>query len=191
MSSALKDNFPSDNFSSMPSLSQISEFCDAAKENRIEVVTRLLDEFGVTIINSRDSIDARAITWAAWAGNIEMVDLLITRGAAIDAPGTYARTALGWAVDMGRKDVVELLLARGASPDVKDENGDSPLDLARKHPANGLADIIEKFAARKILAAQQAEEERVRDAAAGNLDKLRRAHQSKPGAWKLPPKPKN
>ncbi len=82
------------------------------------VVTRLLDQFGVTIINCRDSIDARGITWAAWAGNLEMVDFLITRGAALDAPGTYDRPALGWAADMGRRDVVQLLLERGARTDV-------------------------------------------------------------------------
>ena len=186
MSPALKDDFPS-----APSLREISEFCDAAKEGQAAIVTELLDKFGVTIINTRDSIDARAITWAAWAGHVDMVELLITRGAAIDAPGTYDRTALGWAVDMGRTEVIQLLLARGARTDVKDENGDTPADLARRQGKHDLAETIESFAEKKRLAEAEAEEERLRNAAAGNLDKLRRAHQAKPGAWKLPPKPKN
>ena len=186
MAPALKDEFPS-----APSLSEISEFCDAAKDNQIGVVTRLLDQFGASIINCRDSIDACALTWAAWAGHAEMVDLLITRGAKIDAPGTYNRPALGWAADMGRRDVVQLLLERGARGDVKDENGDTPVDIARRNNQSDIAATIETFAENKRLAALKLEEEKARDATAGNLDRLRRAHQTKPGAWKIPPKPKN
>jgi len=182
-------------FAKTPSLSEISEFCDAAKYDERATVLRLLDEYGINIINRRDSIDARAITWAAWAGHRDMVELLLDRGAAIDAPGTYDRTALGWAADMGRADIAKLLMERGANIAAVDDNGFDVATLARNSNQHDLALEIESIAEqrrqaeaqRKIDEAKKAEQA-ARDLSAGNIDALKKAR--RPGGWKIPPQGK-
>ncbi|MDE1151634.1 MAG: ankyrin repeat domain-containing protein [Micavibrio sp.] len=182
-------------FAKTPSAREISEFCDAAKYDERDTVRRLLDEYGINIINRRDSIDARALTWAAWAGHLDMVELLLERGAALDAPGTYDRTALGWAADMGRADIARLLLVRGANTNAVDDNGFKPADLARNSNQHDLALEIETAAEQRRQAEVQRKanealkaEEAQRNAAAGNLEAIKKAR--RPGGWKIPPQNK-
>jgi ankyrin repeat protein len=67
------------------------------------------------------------------ATDVEFVDgiqLLLSRGAAIDAADETGQTALHFAVASRGLPVVQALLARGARADAKDTQGRTPLDIA-------------------------------------------------------------
>ena len=57
------------------------------------------------------------------------VQLLLDRGAKIDAQDVNGNTALHLACSQGMKSVVDLLLSRGAKTDLQDHRGCAPLDL--------------------------------------------------------------
>jgi ankyrin repeat protein len=48
-------------------------------------------------------------------GQAATVQLLLEKGADVEAKGSYGRTALSWAVEKGHEAVVKLLLEKGAS----------------------------------------------------------------------------
>jgi uncharacterized protein len=81
--------------------------------------------------------DLTALMWAAGhedgvgtAAGVAVVELLIERGAAINAADNRGRTALMIAAERGDAGVVEILLMRGADRDLRDRAGKTALDLA-------------------------------------------------------------
>ena len=144
-----------------PSARDIVIFCEAARDGDIADVRRLLDQYGRAIINCRDSIEARALTWAAFSGHRDIVELLLDRGADINAPGTYDRSALTWAVNQGHGDIVTYLLEKGADPHLEDEYGRIAADYAHQYGREDMAAEIETADARR----KQAEQEKTSAAA--------------------------
>jgi uncharacterized protein len=111
------------------------------------VVRRLLDA-GVDP-KARYGNDLTALMWAAGhedgvgaAAAVTVVELLIERGAAIDAADNRGRTALMIAAERGDAVVVETLVMRGADRDLRDKTGRTARDLA------GSAAVREKLADR-------------------------------------------
>ncbi|MGU9982572.1 ankyrin repeat domain-containing protein [Phreatobacter sp. HK31-P] len=78
---------------------------------------------------------------AAKAGDDRAVEQLLKRGADPNLVTHQMRwTALMWAARYKRTAVLKRLLAAGADPKIQDKNGDTAIDLARKHgPAAALA----------------------------------------------------
>jgi len=68
---------------------------------------------------------------AAGRGHKEIVELLITAGADVNAKGDYGWTPLHKAAAAfeDHKEVVELLIAKGADVNAKDMHGETPLDM--------------------------------------------------------------
>ncbi|MDC0065918.1 ankyrin repeat domain-containing protein, partial [Verrucomicrobia bacterium] len=68
---------------------------------------------------------------AALVGSNEIVELLITKGADVNAKEEEEGwTPLFVAVGDGYKKIIELLIANGADVNAKDDVGDTPLDMA-------------------------------------------------------------
>jgi hypothetical protein len=57
-------------------------------------------------------------------------------------------TALHWAAALGREEAARLLLESGADPNLPGGNGLTPLDLARRKGATGVASLLERYGAR-------------------------------------------
>lgn len=157
----LAANSLSDSFPSVPSPEDIENFCKAAQDGDRDKVREYLDQYGAAIINQRDRINARAITWAAFAGHIEVVELLLERGADINAGGTDDKPALTWAAETGRREVAKLLLDKGAETGVQDMRGETAMDYAKRRGEEDIAAMIE--ARREQKAEQERREARRRD----------------------------
>lgn len=65
---------------------------------------------------------------------------LVDRGASVDLKDRDDATALHYAASAGNLNSVRLLLAAGATPGLKNKQGSTPLDLARR---NGHSDVVE------------------------------------------------
>jgi hypothetical protein len=63
-----------------------------------------------------------ALSWAARSGRLAALDLLVDRGARVDAD-VYRGSALAWAAARGRVDAIERLLALGADPNARTSFG--------------------------------------------------------------------
>jgi ankyrin repeat protein len=119
----------------------------AAREGHVEAVRVLLDA-GAPVTETDDHAETRSqqahsngwtpLHLAAMAGRTAAAGLLLDRGADVNARGTRGRlTPLHYAAWGGHVKLVQLLLARKADRSIGDEQGRTPLDLAkeRKHEA--------------------------------------------------------
>jgi ankyrin repeat protein len=92
-----------------------------------------------------DEVRDEALAWAARNDRVEALDLLVERGAAIEAD-VYRGTALSWAAACGRVDAVRRLVELGAHPSRRSTfggpghgEGTTALHLAAQ---NGNLDVI-------------------------------------------------
>ena len=80
---------------------------------------------------------------------VEMARMLIARGANVNVADKLGMTPLLWAanVDFGDTAMIELLLKSGAKPDVRNKDGLTALELARKYGHSTLIPVLEKASA--------------------------------------------
>ena len=123
----------------------VEAFCHAASFGDIDTVVNYLDAYGESIIDLQDNIKARAITWAAFSGHLDIVGVLLERGAAIDAGGTGGKPALSWAIDTGRVEAIDFLLKHGASMQQQDHQGQTPLDYAKASSNPKIMPIFQRY----------------------------------------------
>lgn len=173
----------------LPTPEEIEYFCTSASRGDADAVRGMLDQFGKNIVDARDNINARAITWAAFSGHTDVVEMLLQRGASIDAGGTDNKPALSWAISGNHHETAAALINRGASLDAKDDHGRTPVDYAQNNP--GMMAMIDdrraELAEHERLHGQAAQEAAARAATASRLEQLRK---SGPGKFKLPGGPK-
>lgn len=139
-------------FPAAPTQQDVAGFCTAARENNTETVEAYLDRFGKAIIDGRDSNQDTALSWASWMGHIETVQLLVERGADINARGMSDRTPLGWAAKGSRSEVVTFLLTKGPDVSLRDEDGKTPAELAEEAGRAPMAQLIRQEGAKRSKA---------------------------------------
>lgn len=94
----------------------------------------------------RTSHEAPALHWAARIGHEALLQLLLSKGAAIDVCDRYENTALHCAAAMNREGAVRILLNRGADRYALSYFGDRPLDRARFYRHTNVAMVLLKDA---------------------------------------------
>lgn len=154
----LRDLDPLDESAAQHDLPLESQLFAAARHGFVNKVDQLLRTWP-DLVHARNedglSIPLYAAHAAHHSGNMNVVHLLLARGANIDvhvaaalgmAPrvdrflsetpdlaattGSWRRQPLHWAASGGHRALVERLLARGADPDARDRFGCTPLHLA-------------------------------------------------------------
>lgn len=82
---------------------------------------------GAVDINVRDKYAGwTPLHWAALGGQQSITELLLAKGADVNAKGKDGETPLQRAASDGNRDVVELLLAKGADANTVDRYGNTP-----------------------------------------------------------------
>uniref|UniRef100_W5MFT8 Poly [ADP-ribose] polymerase n=1 Tax=Lepisosteus oculatus TaxID=7918 RepID=W5MFT8_LEPOC len=99
----------------------------AAGYNNLEVAEYLL-QHGAEV-NSQDKGGLIPLHNAASYGHVDVAALLIKYHACVNATDKWAFTPLHEAAQKGRTQLCALLLAHGADPTLKNQEGQSPLDL--------------------------------------------------------------
>src|SRR6185295_12326751 len=90
------------------------EFFAAARKGDTAAVKALLDK-GVNV-NAKTRYGATALSFACDHESVEMVKLLLERGADPNTRDTfYGEAPIGWAISKGNVQIVKLLLDKGAT----------------------------------------------------------------------------
>lgn len=106
--------------------------------HRVAMITRLdkrIERAAEVLLAHGAEVDAKdksgygntPLHFAVQSGNKELVDLLVAKGADIEAKNSVGATALHLAAPNGRSDIVELLLNRGNDVNSVDSGGRTPL----------------------------------------------------------------
>jgi ankyrin repeat protein len=83
-------------------------------------------------VNSNDDLGRTLLSLATEAGRIEVMELLLERGADADMPDNKRKTALSWAAQCGQTEAIKLLMKHDIRLDSKDAYGRTPLLWAFK-----------------------------------------------------------
>jgi len=115
---------PTDVRTGAQSLGRCGPFDDSLK------ITALLLDQGADM-RAKDPEGQGALHWAAAVGNAGVVDLLISKGAEVDAKDTlYGRTPLHLAANTADAKTAAILLENGAGITARDTSGCQPIHLA-------------------------------------------------------------
>jgi ankyrin repeat protein len=109
---------------------------EAAGRGDVEEVKRMLIRVDP---NTRDICGRAPLHYAAREGRVEVIKLLLERGAYPNAWDNCDKTPLHYAAERGDVEIVRLLLEKGAYPNARDYRGRTPLHEAAK---NGHVDIV-------------------------------------------------
>ena len=105
----------------------------AAREGDADRVRKLLDAGADVNVRNADKqrLQYTPLHWAAYYGHLEIAEILISRGADLDAEDPDYSTPLYLAAEEGHPKVVEFLISKGAKVNVKNSRwGYTPLHRA-------------------------------------------------------------
>ncbi|WP_089393962.1 ankyrin repeat domain-containing protein [Pseudomonas delhiensis] len=95
-------------------------------------------------VNSVSLFGDRPIHVAATRGSIDEIHLVLSQGADINCKGEHGYTALHDAVEQGHIDAVNYLLKHGANAGILNDDGVSPVGLAKLLDEGEILHLLEK-----------------------------------------------
>jgi ankyrin repeat protein/serine/threonine protein kinase len=114
----------------------------AAKEGHVQVAHELLNEVPSGVMQGDEDSGNTALHFAAHEGRLPMVELLLARGADVNARNNFHQTPLHLAATWNQSLVVHRLLECGADPVAGDDQGRTPLELAKRQDHVDLCDAM-------------------------------------------------
>lgn len=109
---------------------------------------RILIGNGADVNATDEEYGASALHWAILNGYRSIAELLIEKGANVNAKTKNGATPTFAAASLGQRDVLEVLIARGADLNAKDEQGVSPLRVASSKGHKAVVELLKAKGAR-------------------------------------------
>ncbi len=113
----------------------IARLTDLVRYSTKEAVSAFIIEKGDAVAHVRDKDGKTMIQHATETGRTGVIDVLIQRGANVDAPDNNGMTPLMSASLRGFTKMVQFLIEQGANIDAQDKKGLTPLMHAAYHSA--------------------------------------------------------
>ena len=124
-----------------------------AAKNGHPVVCKLLVDYYKYDVNVRDNEGGTPLIFASYMGHTDVVEVLLSRRANVNAVGSRGNNALMLAVAGNHLSTVTLLLEYGATVDAKTLDNETALDKAKSKEMRQL--LIDSGAVDKVLAPSQ------------------------------------
>jgi ankyrin repeat protein len=171
-------------------LKEIEQFMNAAWDGDVKGLGTFLDKYPDAVeITKGEPVGWTALMWAARGGSKDSIDLLLDRGAKIEALDAEGMTPLMLAGHAGSISAVQVLLDRGADPLAVDNKGRTAADCAREEKREITATMLEdaiaakrqmladaaQTAAKQVLNAEQDLQDRMRAVARSGKFRIRSA----------------
>ncbi len=119
---------------------------DAAISGDLELVKQALAAGAeIDALDTRRSkTGRRAMNWAAYYNNTNVLHFLIEQGAQINATNHSGFTPLHHAVERNAKEAVQMLLAAGADKSISNKRGQLPIDTAKRLEWASIISLLEQ-----------------------------------------------
>ena len=114
------------------------QLIDCIRSKDTEALIEAIESGGIDV-NCMDDVGQTLLNWASAFGTLEMVEFLCEKGA--DVNKGQRSSSLHYASCFGRPGIAKVLLKHGANPDLRDEDGKTPLDKARERPEEGHREV--------------------------------------------------
>lgn len=114
------------------------QLIDCIRSKDTEALIEAIETGGIDV-NCMDDVGQTLLNWASAFGTLEMVEFLCEKGA--DVNKGQRSSSLHYASCFGRPGIAKVLLKHGANPDLRDEDGKTPLDKARERPEEGHREV--------------------------------------------------
>ncbi|EZA61155.1 E3 ubiquitin-protein ligase HECTD1 [Ooceraea biroi] len=114
------------------------QLIDCIRSKDTDALIEAIDSGGIDV-NFMDDVGQTLLNWASAFGTQEMVEFLCDRGA--DVNKGQRSSSLHYAACFGRPAIAKVLLRHGANPDLRDEDGKTPLDKARERVDEGHREV--------------------------------------------------
>ncbi|KAL0267404.1 UNVERIFIED_CONTAM: hypothetical protein PYX00_009683 [Menopon gallinae] len=114
------------------------QLIDCIRSKDTDALIEAIDNGGIEV-NFMDDVGQTLLNWASAFGTHEMVEFLCERGA--DVNKGQRSSSLHYAACFGRPTIAKVLLRHGANPDLRDEDGKTPLDKARERMDEGHREV--------------------------------------------------
>lgn len=122
------------------------EFLIAVEKNDIKAVNDILNLSNVDIDSRDNNLGQTALIKAAYKGYVQMVRLLIDKGADISAESRMTKNnALNWSVIQGHTNIAKLLIAAGADINFIDREGRKALFFAWRDENEEIANLLKTW----------------------------------------------
>uniref|UniRef100_W8ARD3 E3 ubiquitin-protein ligase n=1 Tax=Ceratitis capitata TaxID=7213 RepID=W8ARD3_CERCA len=114
------------------------QLIDCIRSKDTEALQEAIETGGIDV-NCMDDVGQTLLNWASAFGTLEMVEYLCEKGA--DVNKGQRSSSLHYAACFGRPSIAKVLLKYGAYPDLRDEDGKTPLDKARERADDGHREV--------------------------------------------------
>lgn len=114
------------------------QLIDCIRSKDTDALMEAIENGGIDV-NCMDDVGQTLLNWASAFGTLEMVEFLCDKGA--DVNKGQRSSSLHYAACFGRPGIAKVLLKHGANPDLRDEDGKTPLDKARERPDEGHREV--------------------------------------------------
>lgn len=119
------------------------DFTKAAKAGDLERVASMLAK-GVDIEYRDQKRDASALMWAAHEGHVDVLQLLLDKGAKVNTRQQLGRSALWYAAQQGQLEAAKLLAEHGADLNVTSNEGVTAVMAAKQKGFTEIAEYLVK-----------------------------------------------